>query len=250
MLHTNKQYDNWSVRYKIDQELYRNGDMYNNGYTLRYRYECMGATTLILKHAVKNKTLRILDAGCSSGKATMDCKSCLEENGYDVSMVAVDRDKKRIRTAMSRHSTIEFKCSEITDLQFENEFDIILCLNTIRFVSDKSKSLILRKFNSMLKSNGILITGISEMARTVTGMAGPEPPKCAKNHSDKYHVKRNCGVVFDSNDTRSFTISQILKYAELYDYRIFIHTNFGGTVLFPCDAYHGFYNTIYHLQWL
>ena len=224
--------------------------MYNNGYTLRYRYECMGATTLILKHAVKNKTLRILDAGCSSGKATMDCKSCLEENGYDVSMVAVDRDKKRIRTAMSRHGTIECKCSEITDLQFENEFDIILCLNTIRFVSDKSKSLILRKLNRMLKPNGILITGISEMARTVTGMAGSEPPKCARNHSDKYHVKRNCGVVFDSNDTRSFTISQILKYAELYDYRIFVHTNFGGTALFSCDVYHGFYNTIYYPQWL
>ena len=206
----------------------------------------MGAATLIIHHADKDIPLRILDAGCSKGTATITCKTFLEKSGYGVSMMAVDRDKKRIMTAMSRHSTIEFKCSEITDLQFENEFDIILCLNTIRFVSDKSKLLILRKFNRMLKSNGILITGISEMARTVTGMAGSEPPKCARNHSDKYHAKRNCGVVFDSNDTRSFAISQILRYAELYDYRIFIHTNFGGTVLFPCDVYYGFYEDDVH----
>ena len=57
----------------------------------------MGATTLIIRHADKNMPLRILDAGCSRGTATITCKSFLEKSGYDVSMAAVDRDKKRWR---------------------------------------------------------------------------------------------------------------------------------------------------------
>ena len=73
------------------------GDTYNEGRTLKHRYECMGATTLIIRHADKNMPLRILDAGCSRGTATITCKSFLEKSGYDVSMAAVDRDKKRWR---------------------------------------------------------------------------------------------------------------------------------------------------------
>ena len=88
----------------------------------------------------------------------MTCKSFLEKSGYDISIAAVDRDKKRIKIAMFRHGTIEFRCSEITDLQFESEFDIILCMNAIRVVSDRSKSQMLRKLNCMLKLGGILIT--------------------------------------------------------------------------------------------
>ena len=171
----------------------------------------------------------------------MDCKSFLEKSGYDVSMAAVDRDKKRIKTAISRHDNIEFICSEITDLQFKSEFDVILCLNAIRFVSDRSKLLILRKLNRMLKPGGILITGILEMARNVTGLGRLEPPKCAMWHSVSYHDKHRCGVTSSGNDTRSFTRHQILKYAELYNYRIFVHTNFGGTILFSCNVYYRFY---------
>lgn len=96
------------------------------GITHRYRYECMGATTLIKKHIVDHKSTRILDAGCSNGVAVKDCKMWLKNRGYSASFVAVDRDKKRINKARKSPDNIEFLCSDITSLEFENEFDVTL----------------------------------------------------------------------------------------------------------------------------
>ena len=55
------------------------------GTTSNHRYECMGATTLISEHIGGKKNIRILDAGCSYGRATKDCKMWLEKIEYNAS---------------------------------------------------------------------------------------------------------------------------------------------------------------------
>ena len=45
---------------------------------------------------------------------------------------------------------INFLCSDIESMEFENEFDVVLCLNVIRRVSYKSKARILQNIAKML----------------------------------------------------------------------------------------------------
>ena len=52
---------------------------WKQGTTSNHRYECMDATTLIAEHVGGRKNIRILDAGCSNGVATKDCKMWLEK---------------------------------------------------------------------------------------------------------------------------------------------------------------------------
>ena len=70
----------------------------------------------------------------------------------------MQRESKKAR---ENSNDIEFLCSGILDLEFENEFDIILCLNVIRYISDDSKTKVLHKLAQMLKPDGVLVTGIT-----------------------------------------------------------------------------------------
>ena len=88
----------------IIQNRSRKWDVWENGRTCRYRYECMGATTLILEHVVRNTQPRILDAGCSHGTAIVDCKSFLEDSGHDSSVIVIDRDPGRITRSKKKHA--------------------------------------------------------------------------------------------------------------------------------------------------
>ena len=194
-------------------------DVWKNGRTCRHRYECMGATTLIMKHANNIPKCSILDAGCSNGVATKDCMSFLKNNDYDVSIVAVDRNRRRIYSTKKNYNGIKFYCNEITDLVLKNKFDTVLCLNVIRFINYKSKAGILRKISDMLKSDGILLTGVSKKDMCEMGLTYLEPPKCALNHMFLYHWIFASRPICKYNDTQVLTKNQILAYANLMEKR-------------------------------
>ena len=194
------------------------------GITHHYRYECMGVTTLIEKHIADQKSTRVLDAGCSNGVAVKDCKMWLENRGYSASFVAVDRDEKRINKACRSHDDIKFLCSDITSLEFENEFDVILCLNVIRRISFKTKAQILQKITKMLKPDGVLITGISKQDVKRMGLLTQEPPRCTRHTMFLFrsiifrHLPFTCNRPGrHDNDTYMISREKVLEYAKLHN---------------------------------
>ena len=152
---------------------------WKQGTTSRHRYECMGATTLIQEHINDRQNIRILDAGCSDGRATKDCKMWLEKIGHDVLFTGVDQDKHRIESARKNDCGVRFIHSDIECLK-EEKFDVILCINVIRFVLPKPKSEMLRCMADMLKPDGVLITGINGNDMKNMNLHVRRPPKCIR----------------------------------------------------------------------
>ena len=73
----------------------------------------MGATTLISEYIEGRKNIRILDSGCSDGRATKDCKMWLEKIGHEMSFTGVDQDKHRIEPARKNACGVRFIHSDI-----------------------------------------------------------------------------------------------------------------------------------------
>ena len=192
-------------------------DVWTVGRTCRHRYECMGVSTLIAGYT--NGKQKILDAGCSRGVAINDCVSFLKNKGHGVDVTAVDRDYDRIAQA-DKNGDVKFICSEIQNLTFKREFNVILCLNVIRFIKNKQKVKTLRKIASMLKNDGIVITGISKKDMREMGLIYFEPPKCALNHNFLYHWMHLCKPTCKYNDTQSLTKLHVMKYINLLESRI------------------------------
>ena len=180
----------------------------------------MGATTLISEHIGGKKNIRILDAGCSNGMATKDCKMWLERMGYDMSFVAIDQDKQRIESARKNDCGVRFIHADIECLKGE-KFDVILCLNVIRFVLPKSKSEMLRCMAEMLKSDGVLITGISGCDMNKMNLYVRRPPGCTLRKAclplHKIFPSRTdiCVRPIIGNNTRLISRKKVVEYAEL-----------------------------------
>ena len=187
----------------------------------------MGVNTLISGHIAGKTGARILDAGCSEGKAARDCKTLLEKKGCEVSFVGVDQDEGRVDMANKDPCGINFLCSDIESMEFENEFDAVLCLNIIRRVSYKSKSRILQSIAKMLKPNGVLITGISRQDMRQMNLPVSEPPECTRHtmflfrHSSMFrYLSFTCNRPGNSeNDTRMIGREKVYEYAKLHAYK-------------------------------
>lgn len=195
----------------------KNKEMWTEGDTDHNRYECMGAVSLINDY-IKNKTdINILDAGCSDGISTKDCLLSINKHGKNISFIGVDIDKDRIKNAQKdNENNIEFICCDLDQLKFKNKFDIIICLNVIRFIKSKNKKRILQKFMKMLKSDGVLITGINKYDMKQMNLPALKPPKCPK-HITKLDILYTCKKPrFNHNDTRIIDCNKVDEYANLY----------------------------------
>ena len=190
-------------------------DVWRLGTTHKDRYVCMGTATLIMEHAKGKMHMHVLDAGCSNGKAIINCKSYLESYGLDVSAVAVDCDQRRIEKAKENPSGVEFMHEDITNLKFEDKFDVVICLNVIRFVKNASKAKILQSIHSMLRPGGMLVTGVSKKHAKALDLGGGVP-KCPSSHSTLYHYVHGSRPAGKHDDTRALSKEQVLKYACLY----------------------------------
>ena len=196
---------------------FKSKPMWMCGMTNRYRYECMGVTTLLQKQLVGKIQTRILDAGCSDGRATKGCKAFLENNKHVVSFVGADQDATRVKKARENSNDIEFLCSGILDLEFENEFDIILCLNVIRYISDDSKAKVLHKLAQMLKPDGVLVTGINARDMELMDLPVHNPPRCTRHNWLFQQIPLVCNRLYGrSNDTRIINQMKTLEYAKLH----------------------------------
>ncbi|AQS39819.1 Methyltransferase domain [Shewanella psychrophila] len=86
-----------------------------------------------------NKSIDILDIGCGSGRVS----DIIYQNTTPKRMIAIDKSKDMISEALKNYplKNIEFKCSDVVDINFFEEFDVIVSNSSFQWFSDHEKSL-------------------------------------------------------------------------------------------------------------
>lgn len=99
--------------------------------------------------------LRALDAGCGYGV----CSSMLLGKGYDVIALDVSAGMLKKARHLTNNSQISFVRGSITHLPLrQNEFDLLLCLDTLHHFTDTFLDKALNEFGRVIRFEGRLVT--------------------------------------------------------------------------------------------
>lgn len=132
-------------------------------YAHKYDQECfvqgtLGECDFIEQEINRNKTLKIIDIGCGTGRHAIE----LTKRGYKVTGVDLSDDQiKRAREkAQGAGVTIDFQVQDARNLPFDGEFDlaIMLCEGGFSLMeTDEMNYEILKNATKALKNNGKFI---------------------------------------------------------------------------------------------
>lgn len=134
-----------------------------DNYAVKYDNECFTQGTLaecdfIEKEINYNKSLKILDIGCGTGRHSIELsKRGYKLTGIDLSSTMIEGAKKK---AASLSLNIDFKTLDARDLPFNDEFDlaIMLCEGGFSLMeTDEMNFDILKSATKALKKNGKFI---------------------------------------------------------------------------------------------
>lgn len=132
-------------------------------YAQKYDNECftqgtIGECDFIEKEIAGNKTLRILDVGCGTGRHAIElAKRGYVMTGIDLSECLLDRARKK---AKQSHLEIDFLRHDARNLPFDKEFDvaIMLCEGGFPLMeTDEMNYEILKNVSRSLKPNSKFI---------------------------------------------------------------------------------------------
>ena len=124
--------------------------------TWGWRYDCLGIPNYILKHAGERDRLRVLDVGCSAGKALARCKSGLQDkHGLELYTVGIDVSAKMAPQAGANMD--EFICKDVLNAECD-ECDVVILANVLLCVDARRRRAIIGRCAKFLKPGGILIT--------------------------------------------------------------------------------------------
>ena len=112
---------------------------------------------------------RILDVGTGTGIMI----PFYEKNLVDGSVVAVDYSEKMIEVARSKypekeHPKISYLVSDVYDLKYDADFDIVVCYSCFPHFVDQP--LALKILSKALKKGGRLVVAHSDSAKTINGV--------------------------------------------------------------------------------
>jgi demethylmenaquinone methyltransferase/2-methoxy-6-polyprenyl-1,4-benzoquinol methylase len=112
---------------------------------------------------------RILDVGTGTGIMIPFYEKYL----VDGSVVAVDYSKKMIEVARSKypekeHPKISYLVSDVYDLTYDAEFDLVVCYSCFPHFIDQP--LALKILSKALKKGGRLVVAHSDSAKTINGV--------------------------------------------------------------------------------
>lgn len=125
-------------------------------YTGESRYNVLGVTGYILKHAESSaEKMCVVDVGCSRGVALSGARACLEKHHVSVYSMGIDPSPKI--ASLARTNMDEFVNTDVLEIDWCEKADVVICANVARFVDGEHKNVIFRKCTQLLKSNGILI---------------------------------------------------------------------------------------------
>ncbi|MCW4019453.1 MAG: class I SAM-dependent methyltransferase [Candidatus Bathyarchaeota archaeon] len=116
-----------------------------------------------------NSNDRVLDVGTGTGIMIPFYERYLVAG----SVVAVDHSKKMIEVAQSKypekeHPLISFLVSDVYDLKFDAEFDLVVCYSCFPHFIDQS--LAIKALCTALKKGGRLVVAHSDSAKKINGV--------------------------------------------------------------------------------
>ena len=132
-------------------------------YSQKYDNECftqgtIGECDFIEKELDFDKSLRILDVGCGTGRHTLELtKRGYSVTGIDLSESQLNRAREK---AVNQNLTIDFRLQDARELTFDREFDmaIMLCEGGFPLMeTDEMNYEILKSVTKSLKKPGKFI---------------------------------------------------------------------------------------------
>ena len=109
----------------------------------------------VQQYFLPERNPRILDAGCGTGGLLLR----LQQNGY-TNLCALDAsiDAVNFATAKTGVPVVHGYIQETAIHFYEQQFDVICCMDVMTYLVDEEIITVLRQFLQMLKPGGILIT--------------------------------------------------------------------------------------------
>ena len=151
---------------------------------------------------------RILDVGTGTGIMIPFYERYLV-NG---SVVAVDYSEKMIEVARSKypekeHPKISYIVSDVYDLKYDSDFDIVVCYSCFPHLVDQT--LALKILSKALKKGGRLVIAHSDSAKTINGVhmnSGEVRNDCLPSMELLKQMMKTSGleVTFERNDENYF----------------------------------------------
>lgn len=106
--------------------------------------------TLFEKYLPENKSLKILDAGCGTGRNIIFLKNYGQVSGFDISPEAIKYCKKRKLT--------NIKLGSVNNISFNDEsFDVVTCFDVLYHNQVKNYEKAIGEFYRVLKPGGVLL---------------------------------------------------------------------------------------------
>ncbi|KYC53032.1 MAG: bifunctional 3-demethylubiquinone-9 3-methyltransferase/ 2-octaprenyl-6-hydroxy phenol methylase [Candidatus Methanofastidiosum methylothiophilum] len=126
--------------------------------TQEYTKGTIGEIDFIEKEINYNKSFKILDVGCGTGRHSIE----LAKRGYDVTGIDLSECmlERAIKKAKEVGVTVNFIKADARDLKFEKEFDLVIMICEGGFPlmeTDEMNFKILESSSRALKANGKLI---------------------------------------------------------------------------------------------
>lgn len=100
---------------------------------------------------------RVLDVGCGFGRfAEVIAGRGAEVTGIDISEYGIEQARKK----WGDRKELQFICMNALEMDYENQFDKVLCYHFIEHLTSADGRILLRKIHNALKSEGILVLGV------------------------------------------------------------------------------------------
>jgi len=119
---------------------------------IRRRWEFFTQTITDQQSRAPDRPLKVLDAGCGDG-VNLKMLSGLS----NVTLTAVDYNPLRVERAQQAFPQAHVLQGDLTNLQLDERFDVVLCSQVIEHIEDDDG--LLRNLASVLMPDGVLILG-------------------------------------------------------------------------------------------
>jgi 2-polyprenyl-3-methyl-5-hydroxy-6-metoxy-1,4-benzoquinol methylase len=149
---------------------------------------------------------KILDVGCGKGRFDGIIAECgAEVTGIDISKYGIEQAIIK----WEGRKELQFISMNALEMDYENQFDKVLCYHFIEHLTSADGRILLRKIHNALKSEGILVLGVPindfTLFRRVIRLIAHRPWRGEPTHIVSYSIKEIKKVITSAG----FSISNI-----------------------------------------
>jgi 2-polyprenyl-3-methyl-5-hydroxy-6-metoxy-1,4-benzoquinol methylase len=186
-----------------------------------FTHGTLGECDFLEKELEYNKSLKILDVGCGTGRHAIE----LTKRGYNVTGIDLSESqlKRAKEKAQAANLSIDFQCQDARDLPFNSEFDvaIMLCEGGFSLMeTDEMNYEILKNVTKSLKPHAKLIfttlNGLFQLFNSVNEFYASVQEEgssaCKSNGFDLMTLRDNSIVEFEDDSGNKKTLECNERY--------------------------------------